>query len=53
MGLGAQQGVFKDRGQISMTGHIHFQSFIQYHVELVELVKCDFFPSCNWYKMYL
>ena len=43
-----QGGTFK--GQISITWHIRFHNFIYYHAELV---KCDFFPSAIWYKMYI
>ena len=42
-------GFFQGRGQISITGHMHFHNFIQYHAKLV---KCYFFPSSSWYKIY-
>lgn len=36
---GAQLGLFSDRGQISVTGHIHFYNFIYHHTGLLNLTS--------------
>ena len=46
---GVQLVFFKARAQISMIGHMHFHNLIWYPVELV---KCCFFHSTSWYKIY-
>ena len=36
---GEQLGLFNDRGQISVTGHIHFSNFIWHHTGLLNLTS--------------